>query len=120
MAAAGLFADSRESVLAESGDYLLALAEGAVGPGHIRAEIGEILLGRAPGRADDQEITVFESLGIAVEDLAAAALAYRNAAESAPEPGSSSEAAGIRPPVPEPRPGWLRRTAAPRGTGALP
>jgi ornithine cyclodeaminase/alanine dehydrogenase-like protein (mu-crystallin family) len=82
VAAAGFFADSRESVRGESGDFLLALAEGAIGPGHIRAELGEILIGAAPGRADDDEITVFESLGVAVEDLAAAALAYRKAAES--------------------------------------
>ena len=81
MAAAALFADSRESVLAESGDFRLAEAEGAIGPEHIRADIGEVLTGGAPGRADDDEITVFESLGLAVEDLAAAALAYRKAGE---------------------------------------
>ena len=80
MAAAVLFTDSRESVTSEAGDYLMAEAEGAVGPDHIRAEIGELLTGRAPGRAGDDEITVFESLGLAVEDLAAAALAYRRAA----------------------------------------
>jgi ornithine cyclodeaminase len=81
MAAAALFADSRESVLAESGDFRLAEAEGAIGPEHIRAEIGEVLTGRAPGRAGEDEVTVFESLGLAVEDLAAAALAYRKAGE---------------------------------------
>jgi ornithine cyclodeaminase/alanine dehydrogenase-like protein (mu-crystallin family) len=81
MAAAALFADSRESVLAESGDFRLAEAEGAIGPEHVRAEIGEVLTGRAPGRAGDDEVTVFESLGLAVEDLAAAALAYRKAGE---------------------------------------
>lgn len=82
VAAAGFFADSRESVRGESGDFLLALAEGAIGPDHVRAELGEILVGSAPGRAGGQEITVFESLGVAVEDLAAAALAYRKATES--------------------------------------
>ncbi len=81
MAAAALFADSRESATSESGDYLLAHAEGAIGPEHIRAEIGEIITGAAPGRTSDSEITVFESLGLAAEDLAAAALAYRKAAE---------------------------------------
>jgi len=81
VADAGLFADSRESVLAESGDYLLAAADGALGPGHIRAEIGDLLAGLAPdqGRRDAGEITVFESLGLAVEDLAAAAVAYQAA-----------------------------------------
>jgi ornithine cyclodeaminase/alanine dehydrogenase-like protein (mu-crystallin family) len=82
VAAAGLFADSRESVLAESGDYLLAAAEGAVGPEHVRAELGELLTGAATGRASEREITIFESLGLAVEDLAAAACAYRKAAET--------------------------------------
>jgi ornithine cyclodeaminase/alanine dehydrogenase-like protein (mu-crystallin family) len=77
-----LVADRRESVLAESGDYLLAAAEGAVGPDHIRAELGEILLGTAAGRSAADEITIFESLGLAVEDLAAADLAYRRAAEA--------------------------------------
>jgi ornithine cyclodeaminase/alanine dehydrogenase-like protein (mu-crystallin family) len=81
MAGAALFADSRESVTAESGDYLLAQADGAIGPDHIRAEIGEVITGAAPGRRSDDEITVFESLGLAVEDLAAAALAYSRAAE---------------------------------------
>jgi ornithine cyclodeaminase/alanine dehydrogenase-like protein (mu-crystallin family) len=79
MAAAALFADSRESVRGEAGDYLLALAEGAIGPGHVRAEIGELLTGAAAGRSSDQEITVFESLGLAVEDLAAAAYVYGKA-----------------------------------------
>lgn len=75
-----LFADSRESLLAEAGDYRLAAAEGAVGPAHVRAELGELLAGAAPGRTGDAEITIFESLGLAVEDLAAAQSAYRLAA----------------------------------------
>jgi ornithine cyclodeaminase len=79
IADAALFADSRESVSTESGDYLRALADGAIQPDHVRAELGEILIGAAPGRSGDQEITVFESLGLAVEDLAAAALTYRKA-----------------------------------------
>ena len=81
VAKAALFADSRESVLAESGDYLLAAADGAIGPRHIRAEIGDLLAGLAPGngRQDATEITIFESLGLAVEDLAAATVAYQTA-----------------------------------------
>ncbi len=77
MATAALFADSRESVRNEAGDYLLAQAEGAVNP--VRAELGELLAGTAPGRADDAEITLFESLGLAVEDLAAASYVYQKA-----------------------------------------
>ena len=84
VAGAALFADSRESVLAESGDYLLAAADGAVGPDHIRAEIGELLAGTASdqGREDTTGITIFESLGLAIEDLAAAMAAYQAARDT--------------------------------------
>jgi ornithine cyclodeaminase/alanine dehydrogenase-like protein (mu-crystallin family) len=78
MAEAALFADSRESVLNEAGDYLLAAREGVENP--VRAELGELLTGTASGRADDDEITVFESLGLAAEDLAAAIYLYQKAA----------------------------------------
>jgi ornithine cyclodeaminase/alanine dehydrogenase-like protein (mu-crystallin family) len=78
MAEAALFADSRESVQNESGDYLLAQQEGIVNP--VRAEIGELLAGQAKGRAGDDEITLFESLGVAAEDLAAASYLYEKAA----------------------------------------
>jgi ornithine cyclodeaminase/alanine dehydrogenase-like protein (mu-crystallin family) len=75
-----LFADRRDSVLNESGDYVLAAAEGAVGPEQIRAELGQILTGEAPGRQAADELTIFDSLGLAIEDLAAAACAYDQAA----------------------------------------
>jgi ornithine cyclodeaminase len=80
MATAALFADRRDSMLTEAGDYLLAAADGAVGPERIRAELGELLAGTADGRADAAEITVFESLGLAIEDLAAAVRACSVAA----------------------------------------
>jgi ornithine cyclodeaminase len=80
VAAASLFVDRRESTVNESGDYLFALREGAIeGPRHIRAEIGELLTGRAGGRASGDEITLFKSLGLAVEDVAAAQHVYRKA-----------------------------------------
>jgi ornithine cyclodeaminase/alanine dehydrogenase-like protein (mu-crystallin family) len=79
VADAALFTDSRESLLAEAGDYLLARAEGLVGPDHLRAELGQVLAGTAPGRTGDDEITVFKALGLAVEDLAAAMTARQNA-----------------------------------------
>jgi len=82
VAAGVLFADRRESLLAESGDYVLAAAEGAVTPAQIRAELGELLLGTAAGRASADEITIFESLGLAIEDLAAARRVYQLAAEA--------------------------------------
>jgi ornithine cyclodeaminase len=75
-----LFVDSRESAANEAGDYLLALAEGAIGgPEHIVAELGEVAAGLHAGRSGPQALTVFRSLGIAVEDLAAAELALTRA-----------------------------------------
>jgi ornithine cyclodeaminase len=81
MAHASLFVDRRESTLNESGDFLIPAAEGAFGPDHIKAELGEVLAGIAPGREHDEELTVFKSLGIAVEDLAAAELVVERARE---------------------------------------
>jgi ornithine cyclodeaminase/alanine dehydrogenase-like protein (mu-crystallin family) len=82
VAASAFFVDRRESAESEAGDYLLALAEGAISPGHIRAELGEVVSGAAPGRASDEEITVFESLGLAVQDLYAAEYVLRRAQET--------------------------------------
>lgn len=81
MAASTLFVDRRESTLNEAGDYLFAMREGAVGPDHIRAELGEVLIGEKPGRTSRDEITLFKSLGLAVEDLASANYLYRKAKE---------------------------------------
>ena len=81
VAASSLFVDRRESTLNESGDYLMAQAEGAIGPDHIKAELGEVLVGTHPGREHEDELTLFKSLGIAVEDLAAAELVVRRARE---------------------------------------
>ncbi len=81
VAAASLFVDRRESTLNEAGDYLLAVEEAGIGPDHIRAELGEVLVGAHPGRSADDELTVFKSLGLAVEDLAAADLCVRRARE---------------------------------------
>jgi ornithine cyclodeaminase/alanine dehydrogenase-like protein (mu-crystallin family) len=69
---AALFVDRRESTINEAGDFLFPQREGAIGPEHIRAEIGELLIGAGEGRRSDTEITVFKSLGLAAEDLAAA------------------------------------------------
>jgi ornithine cyclodeaminase len=72
MADAALFVDRRESTLNEAGDYLFPAREGKIGPDHIRGEIGELLIGAVQGRRSPTEVTVFESLGLGVEDLAAA------------------------------------------------
>ena len=82
VAAAALFCDSRESLLGEAGEYRLAVEQGAIGgENHVRAELGEVLAGLAPGRTDPDELTVFRSLGLAVEDLAAAEQAVARARE---------------------------------------
>jgi alanine dehydrogenase len=75
-----VFVDSRAGALVEAGDLVLPIREGAIGPGHIAAEVGEVLAGRAAGRTAGEEITIFKSLGMAIEDVAAADLAYRRAA----------------------------------------
>ncbi|HEX2031528.1 MAG TPA: ornithine cyclodeaminase family protein [Actinomycetota bacterium] len=77
-----LFCDRRESVLNESGDFLLAREESAVDDGHIAGEIGEVFIGKVPGRTSPDEITLFESLGLAVEDVAAARAIHDAAVES--------------------------------------
>jgi ornithine cyclodeaminase/alanine dehydrogenase-like protein (mu-crystallin family) len=71
-----LFVDSREAAEKESGDVRAA--------GEIAAELGEVAAGRRPGRQAADEIIVFKSLGLAVEDVASADLVYRNALESRP------------------------------------
>jgi ornithine cyclodeaminase len=81
VAHSSFFTDRRESCLNEAGDFILAAAEGAVGPEHILAELGEVLAGMHPGREHEDELTVFESLGIAAEDLASAELVVRRARE---------------------------------------
>ena len=77
IADATLFVDRRESALHEAGDLLLA----GFGEERIAAELGEVLVGDHPGRADAEELTVFKSLGLGVEDLAAAELVVRKARE---------------------------------------
>ena len=79
IAAAAVFVDRRESTLNESGEYLTAIEEAGIGPDHIRAELGEVLIGSYEGRSSDDELTVFISLGLAVEDLAAAEYLYQRA-----------------------------------------
>ena len=79
MAASRLFVDRRESTTNEAGDYLIPLSEGAIGPDHIQGELGEVLIGARTGRKSRDEITLFKSLGLAVEDLAAAAVVSERA-----------------------------------------
>jgi ornithine cyclodeaminase len=76
---ARLYVDRRESALNEPGDILTPLEEGAITPEHIVGEIGEVLIGKVPGRGSADEITLFKSLGLAVEDLASASFIYARA-----------------------------------------
>jgi ornithine cyclodeaminase len=79
---ARLFVDSRAGALAEAGDIVIPIKEGAIDASHIAGEIGDVCGGRVPGRRDSREITIFKSLGMAVEDVAAAQLAFARASES--------------------------------------
>lgn len=74
-----LYVDRRESAMHEAGDFLLPREEGAIDNDHIRGEIGELLVGRATGRRDPAQRTLFKSLGLAVEDVASARFIYERA-----------------------------------------
>jgi alanine dehydrogenase len=82
VASARLIVDSRAGALTEAGDVVLAMNEGRFGTDHLVGELGEVVAGRVAGRTSEREITVFKSLGMAVEDVAAAELAWRRAAET--------------------------------------
>jgi alanine dehydrogenase len=79
VARARLFVDSRQGALAESGDIVMGMAEGRFATDHIAGELGDLVLGRVVGRQSADQITIFKSLGIAVEDVLTADLVYRRA-----------------------------------------
>jgi ornithine cyclodeaminase len=91
---ARLYVDRRESTINEAGDFLFAKQEGAIDEKHIVGEIGEILLGTVEGRRTPDEITLFKSLGLGIEDLAAADHVYRKAIKTGA--GVSVELGGER------------------------
>jgi ornithine cyclodeaminase/alanine dehydrogenase-like protein (mu-crystallin family) len=82
MGHASLFVDRRESTLNESGDYLSAFRAGMVTPASLLAEIGELLTGQHVGRSSQDEVTLFKSLGMALEDVATARLLYERASSN--------------------------------------
>jgi ornithine cyclodeaminase/alanine dehydrogenase-like protein (mu-crystallin family) len=96
VARARLFVDRRESTLNEAGDFLVPKREGAIGDDHIVAEIGELLAhpARNGGRRSADEITVFKSLGLAIEDVAAAHRIYTRAVAAGA--GTWVELGGLR------------------------
>lgn len=79
IARARLFVDSRDAALRESGDVVMGIAEGRWAAEHITGELGDVIAGREVGRRTADEITVFKSLGLAIEDLASAAVALKAA-----------------------------------------
>ncbi len=82
VARARLYVDSRAAALVESGDVVMGMADGLFAASHIRGELGEVVLGRIDGRQADSDVTIFKSLGMAVEDVVAADLVLRRAVET--------------------------------------
>jgi ornithine cyclodeaminase/alanine dehydrogenase-like protein (mu-crystallin family) len=78
MQSARVVVDSREAALSECGDCLLPIAE-LFGPEHVSDELGEVLAGERPGRSGTDEITIYQSCGIAVQEVAAAQMLYDRA-----------------------------------------
>jgi ornithine cyclodeaminase/alanine dehydrogenase len=74
-------ADSREACLSEAGDIMIPILEGSIKADHIPADLGEIVTGKRPGRTSDEQITLFKSNGLAIQDAAAAKLVYDKAVE---------------------------------------
>lgn len=79
---ARFFTDCRESCLNEAGDFLIARKEGVITDAHLLGELGEVFLGKLAGRVSRDDVTIYESLGIALEDLASAHHIHRRALES--------------------------------------
>ena len=88
---ASCWVDRRESAMREAGDLLVPLREGVIGESHLRGELGDLILGRIAGRRNEREVTLFKSVGIAVEDVAAAEYVYR---QEAARPGAERIALG--------------------------
>lgn len=82
VARARVFVDSKAAALVESGDIVLGIKEQRFGEQHLAGELGELVLGRVQGRTRDSEITIFKSLGMAVEDVVTADLVFRRAIET--------------------------------------
>lgn len=77
-----LIVDSRAAALKESGDIVHGIREGRFGEDHIAAELGQVVANAQLGRKSEAEVIIFKSLGLAVEDVAAADLVYRRARET--------------------------------------
>jgi ornithine cyclodeaminase/alanine dehydrogenase-like protein (mu-crystallin family) len=82
VACARLIVDSRAAALQESGDIVMGIGEGRFGPDHITAELGELVINPTIAQQSDERVTIFKSLGLACEDVAAAQLVWNAAAAS--------------------------------------
>ena len=89
-----LYVDRLESALNEAGDFLIPKQEGLIDDNHIQGELGDVLIGRKKGRTSRDEITIFKSLGIAIEDLASANFLYEQATSK--NVGTAVELGGSR------------------------
>lgn len=81
MRRARVVVDSHDTVMTKSGGVLLAIANGAIGADDVRTELGHVIVGSAPGRSSDDDITLFESVGLGLQDLATAELVIGRARE---------------------------------------
>jgi alanine dehydrogenase len=73
--------DLREAALAEAGDLMMPIEEGAITADHIHASLGEVVAGQRPGRESEEEISLFKSVGLALQDVSTAVQVYRLALE---------------------------------------
>jgi len=81
VARAKVVVDSKDAIMAEGGDILIPLSEGLISEEHIYAELGDLVTDTKPGRTSDDEITLYKSVGLALQDVAAAERAFRLAEE---------------------------------------
>ena len=81
VAKARIVVDSIEANMKESGDFLIPMADGKFSKDRLHAELGEVVLGRKKGRESPEEVTLFKSVGLAIEDVSAASAAYERAKE---------------------------------------
>ena len=86
-----LFTDCYESLFKEAGDFIIPKNEGAIDDSHVKGEIGELLLGKKEGRTNDDDITVFKSLGLAVEDIFSVNYIYQKVNNSVATKAQSHE-----------------------------
>ncbi len=83
VARARVFVDSRAAASQEAGELLIPMGEGAITGDHVAGELGDVVAGRTAGRLDARQVTIFKSLGLAVEDMVAAHLALTRARAAA-------------------------------------